>query len=373
VQFIDLQKQYSLLESEIDKAIKAVLKHGQYINGPEVSKLESVLSKYVGTKHCISCSSGTDALLMSLMAKDIGPGDAVFTSPFTFIATAEVIKLLGATPIFVDIDKTFNIDPAKLLESIDNCILDKKLIPKAILPVNIFGLLAGYESINKIKEKYKLYVIEDAAQSFGATYKNKKSCSFGDVGATSFFPAKPLGAYGDGGAIFTNDDDIAKKLFSIREHGQGMTKYDNVYIGINGRLDTIQASILLEKIKLFPEELEKRDAIAEKYNKLLFKHYIGQNITKNNKSAWAQYSILAKNEIHRLNCIKALNKFNIPTSIYYPKPLHLQEAFKDLDYKEGDFPFAESIANKIFSLPMHPYLKDDEVGKIAEVLIKCKN
>lgn len=372
MQFIDLQKQYSLLESKIEQAIKVVLKHGQYINGPEVGILESVLSEYVGTKHCISCSSGTDALLMSLMAQDIGPGDAVFTSPFTFIATAEVIKLLGATPIFVDIDKTFNIDPAKLLESIENCILNKKLIPKAIIPVNIFGLLADYESINKIKAKYKLYVIEDAAQSFGATYKNKKSCSFGDVGATSFFPAKPLGAYGDGGAIFTNDDDIAKKLFSIREHGQGKAKYDNIYIGLNGRLDTIQASILLEKMKLFPNELEKREIIAEKYNKLLFKFYNKQNVSKDNKSAWAQYSILAKNEIHRLNCIKALTKINIPTSIYYPKPLHLQEAFRGLNYKEGDFPMSELIANKIFSLPMHPYLTDTEIDEISQVLIKCK-
>ena len=373
MQFIDLEIQYQSIQPRIDQAILKVLNHGQYILGPEVFKLEAELASYSGTKYCVSCSSGTDALLMSLMAKKIGLGDAVFTTPFTFIATAEVIQLLGATPIFVDIlDSTFNIDPTKLEIAIDACQSKGELIPKAIIPVDIFGLPAEYEMIEKIGNKFDLCIIEDAAQSFGGKIKNKKACSFGDIGTTSFFPAKPLGGYGDGGAIFTNDSEIAEKLISIRNHGQGKSKYNNIRIGLNGRLDTIQAAILLEKMKIFPKELGQRNAIAKKYSQNLNQYFKCQHVPEGYGSAWAQYSVLAASTKERSICMEKLRDADIPTAIYYPKPLHLQDAFSDLNYSTGDFPVAESISQRIFSIPMHPYLSDDNISKICDILISCK-
>ena len=373
MQFIDLKHQYQTLQPRIDRAIQKVLNHGQYIQGPEVFELETELAAYTGSKHCVGCASGTDALFMSLLAQGIGQGDAVFTTPFTFIATAEVIQLLGATPIFVDIrDDTFNIDTSKLEIAIDKCQSNATLIPKAIIPVDIFGLPADYEMIEEIGKKFNLCIIEDAAQSFGGKIKNKKACSFGDIGTTSFFPAKPLGGYGDGGAIFTNDSEIAEKLISIRNHGQGKSKYNNIRIGLNGRLDTIQAAILLEKLKIFPEELSQRIAIAKKYSQNLNQYFKCQHIPEGYGSAWAQYSVLAASTKERSICMEKLRDADIPTAIYYPKPLHLQGAFSDLNYSTGDFPVAESISQRIFSLPMHPYLSDDNISKICDILISCK-
>ena len=373
MEFIDLKHQYQTIQPQIEVAIQEVLNHGQYILGPEVFELETKLTSYSGASICVSCSSGTDALLMSLMAKGIGYGDAIFTTPFTFIATAEVIQLLGATPIFVDIrDDTFNIDTSKLEIAIDKCQSNSTLIPKAIIPVDIFGLPADYKLIEEIGKIFNLCIIEDAAQSFGGKIKNKKACSFGDIGTTSFFPAKPLGGYGDGGAIFTNDSEIAEKLISIRNHGQGKSKYNNIRIGLNGRLDTIQAAILLEKMKIFPKELGQRNAIAKKYSQNLNQYFKCQHVPEGYGSAWAQYSVLAASTKERSICMEKLRDADIPTAIYYPKPLHLQDAFSDLNYSTGDFPVAESISQRIFSLPMHPYLSDDNISKICDILISCK-
>ncbi|MBS83155.1 MAG: aminotransferase DegT [Gammaproteobacteria bacterium] len=369
MKFIDLKKQYNQLKSPINNAINRVLEHGQYIMGPEVNILEEKLSKYTNMKYCISCSSGTDALLMSLMSLDVGPGDAIFTSPFTFIATAEVIQLLGATPVFVDIcEDTFNLNPQQLDICIKECLNKKQLNPKIILPVDIFGLPANYIDIKKISNKYEVPIIEDAAQSFGSEIAGQKAGSFGDIATTSFFPAKPLGCYGDGGAIFTNKKFIYEKLVSIRNHGMGDDKYNNVRIGINGRLDTIQAAILLEKLKIFPKEIENREIVSKTYIKNLDSYFITQYIPQNYKSSWAQFALLAKTPNDRNILQKHLNSFNIPTAIYYPKSLHLQDAFSHLKYKNGDFPVSEKISKIIFSIPMHPNLDIIEIKKICNIL-----
>jgi len=368
--FIDLATQQKRISDKIESNIKAVLNHGKYIMGPEVKELEEKLADYVGTKHAVSCASGTDALLLALMAHNIGPGNAVLTTPFTFIATAEVISLLGATPVFVDIDPdTYNIDPVKLDQALNN-VKAKSLLPKAVIPVDLFGLTADYDAINNIAGERNLIVIEDAAQSFGAEYKGKKSCSLGSIASTSFFPAKPLGCYGDGGMCFTNDQEIETILKSLRVHGQGRHKYDNVRIGINGRIDTMQAAILLAKFDIFPEEVNFRQTVAARYENLLSKTPFLKTpqIPENYLSVWAQYSVLAENENQREIILEKLNKAGIPSAIYYPKPLHLQEAFSYLGYKKGDFPVSENVAQRIFSLPMHPYLKEDDQKKIAEVL-----
>ena len=295
MEFIDLKSQYCEIQESLHSRIQFVLKHGQYIMGPEVIELEGELALYTGSKDCITCSSGTDALLMSLLAQGIGLGDAVFTTTFTFIASGEVIQLLGATPVFVDIQEdTFNLDPDLLRKAIADCLHKGKLKPKAIIPVDLFGLPADYEKIEKIGKEHNLFILEDAAQSFGGSIQGKKTGSFGDTSATSFFPAKPLGCYGDGGAVFTDDRELAEKLTSIREHGKGLTKYDNIRIGINGRMDTIQAAILLEKLKIFPEELIKRNHIADQYRELLGSHFVCQKIPNGYTSAWAQFSYWPK-------------------------------------------------------------------------------
>ena len=371
VPFIDLGYQQLIMREELEQRIFSVLSHGQYILGPEIKELEKALKRFVGTKHAIVCSSGTDALLMPLMAWGIGPGDAVFTAPFTFVATAEVVSLIGATPVFVDIDpQTFNIDPIKLEASIEEVSRRSDLRPRAIIPVDLFGLPADYVAIWDIAKRWNLPVLEDAAQSFGALYHGKRAGSLGTAGATSFFPAKPLGCYGDGGAVFTNDDQLAEKLLSIRVHGKGKDKYDNVRTGLNARLDTIQAAILLTKLKYFAGELEKREKVARMYSELLTGHVKTPHVPDGLTSAWAQYSILLKNEYEREQLINALKKDGIPTAIYYPKPLHIQEAFVHLGYKMGDFPVSEDISKRILSLPMHPYLAD-KVEYIAEKVVKC--
>ncbi len=388
--FIDLKTQQQRIKEKIDTRIQSVLAHGQYIMGPEVKALEDRLADYVGQTYAVGCASGTDALLLALMAYAIGPGDAVFTTPFTFIATAEVISLLGATPIFVDIDpKTFNLDPVKLglairaLKKGDPSIYPlprslspeaelrtPNLIPKGIIPVDLFGLPADYDPINALANAQKLFVIEDGAQSFGGDYHGRKACALSELACTSFFPAKPLGGYGDGGMCFTPDPDLNQKMLSLRNHGQGRDKYENIRIGINGRLDTLQAAILLAKFEIFPEEIELRQQVAERYGALLTPVPMLQapGIPAGYKSAYAQYSVLAEDEAHRNLLRERLQKAAIPTAVYYPKPLHLQTAFVNLGYQKGDFPVSEDCAKRIFSLPMHPYLKFEDQERIIEVL-----
>ena len=383
MKFIDLSAQQKRIRHKIETNILKVLDHGQYVMGPEVGEIEEKLGEFVGAKHAVSCASGTDALLMSLMAHNIGPGDAVFTTPFTFIATAEVISLLGATPIFVDIDpNTFNIDPEQLEKAIRaakngsaNFPLPKTesalpLTPKGVIAVDLFGLPADYDIINSIADQNGLFVIEDAAQSFGAEYKGKKACSLADIACTSFFPAKPFGCYGDGGMCFTNDDKLAEIMESIRVHGKGSDKYDNIRIGINGRLDTIQAAILLAKFDIFPDEIRLRQTVADRYAMHLSGRSfpVTPNIPSGMISAWAQYSILTNDEKQCLLSQTKLKDEGIPTAIYYPTPLHLQTAFKPLGYRKGSFPESEDISRRIFSLPMHPYLSEEEQKKIAEVI-----
>jgi UDP-2-acetamido-2-deoxy-ribo-hexuluronate aminotransferase len=388
MQFIDLASQQKRIREKIENRIKAILDHGQYIMGPEIEQLEFELAAYTGTRHAVACSSGTDALLLALMAYGIRPGDAVLTTPFTFFATAEAVSLLGAIPVFVDIDPvTYNIDPELVEKSIDAIMRrDSRIYPlpdvpmerdmpvRAIMSVDLFGLPAEYSKINSIAKEHGLHVIEDAAQSFGAEYFGKKACSLGDLGCTSFFPAKPLGGYGDGGMCFTDDDAMAGAMRSIRNHGQGGDKYTNVRIGLNGRLDTIQAAVLLVKMELFPEELVFRQEKARNYGILLGTEnspVTCPRVPEGCLSAWAQYSILTREGFERSLLQQKLKDAGIPTAIYYPRPLHLQEAFAGLGYKPGDFPVSEACAGRIFSVPMHPYLRNEDQEYIADVLKNC--
>ena len=366
--FIDLKTQQSRIRDKIDKRIKSVLDHGKYIMGPEVFELEEKLANYVGVKYCISCSSGTDALLIPLMANGIGPGDAVITSPFTYIATAEVISLLGAEPVFLDIyEDTYNMNP----DCIEDAIKDserKGLNAKAIIPVDLFGLPARYRLITELADKHDLMIIEDAAQGFGGSIRNRKAGSFGAVAATSFFPAKPLGCYGDGGAIFTNDEELANKMRSIRIHGSGSDKYDNIRIGINGRLDTFQAAILLEKLSIFDDELRLRNEVADYYSSNIVADFKKPFTPKDYTSSWAQYSLLARSESHRSEIMSSLEQLKIPSMIYYKTPLHLQTVFDKLGYKIGDFPISENASTQIFSIPMHPYLDRAQQDMVIEAV-----
>ena len=369
IDFIDLKAQQRRIRASLEQRITKVMDHGAYIMGPEIAELEEKLSKYVGVKHCIVCASGTDALLMPLMSYDVRPGDVIFTSPFTFIATAEVVALLGASVVFVDIDpRTYNIDPVKLDEAIQKFVKNssgKKV--RGIIPVDLFGQTADYDPIETTAKKYGLFVLQDAAQSFGGTYKGRKAGSSGHVGATSFFPAKPLGCYGDGGAIFCNDDAMMQKLRSIRVHGQGSDKYNNIRIGINGRLDTMQAAVLLAKMEIFDEEIGLRNKVASRYSDKLNGHVTTPFVHPDCVSVWAQYSILAEG---RDEMLKKLKSKGVPTAVYYPKPLHLQDAFRDLGYKRGDFPISERIADSIFSIPMHPYLSAEDQDYIINAIVE---
>ncbi len=372
MQFVDLNTQQMRIKDELDDRIQAVLNHGKYIMGPEVQELEERLAKYADVKHGIACSSGTDALLLALLSYGIGQGDAILTSPFTFIATAEVISILGATPVFVDIDpKTFNIDPEKLGEAIQD-LKTSSLTPKGVIPVDLFGLPADYAGVNSIAKEHDLFVIGDAAQSFGAEYKGRKACSLADIACTSFFPAKPLGCYGDGGMCFTDDDNLKEIMQSLRVHGKGSHKYDNARIGVNGRLDTLQAAILHAKFDIFPDEIEARQEVAARYSNLLSTEHGNRLsipfIPDGYQSAWAQYSVLAEDEQHRSQLQAALKEAGIPSAVYYSKPLHLQTAFADLGYREGDFPVSEECSNRIFSLPMHPYLSNKDQERITALI-----
>ena len=354
MQFIDLAAQYKHLKSNIDKRILDVLDHGKYIMGPEVQELEEKLAEYVGVKHAITCANGTDALTLAMMVLNIEKGDAVFCPTFTFFATAEVIAYEGATPVFVDSDEdTFNICPEDLEKRIQDTIVAGKLNPKAIIAVDLFGLPANYLEIKKIANKYNLKLIEDAAQGFGGSINGKRAGSFGDIGTTSFFPAKPLGCYGDGGAVFTNNDEYAELIRSYCVHGKGKDKYDNVRIGINRRLDTIQTAILLEKLEAFPQELNNRNRAAEKYTAELTGSFKTPLIPEGYVSSWAQYTLISQD---RVAAMAKYKEQGIPTMIYYGTCVHQQSAFKDLGYDRG-FPVAERLASSVFSLPMHGYLE----------------
>jgi UDP-2-acetamido-2-deoxy-ribo-hexuluronate aminotransferase len=371
IDFIDLKAQQKIIAPALAESIQRVLAHGQYVMGPEIKELESRLASYVGVKHAIACSSGTDALLMALMAYGVGAGDAIFTTPFTFIATAEVIQLLGATPVFADIDpRTFNLDPKALAAAVASLGRNPKtshLHPKGIIPVDLFGQPAAYDAIHAIAQEHGLFVLEDAAQSFGATYKGKRAGALSELAATSFFPAKPLGCYGDGGAVFTDNDDLAEVLASIRVHGQGSHRYENVRIGINGRLDTLQAAILLVKLAIFDQEVLARQRVAQQYQEALHPIVEVPYLDPACTSVWAQYSVLSDQREYLLEKLRAAE---IPTAIYYPLPLHLQKAFANLGYKPGDFPVSEGAARRIFSLPMHPYLGQSDQARIIDALLK---
>lgn len=365
--FIDLNTQYLRLEDEINSSVLEVLKSGQYINGPAVAELEEKLAEFIGVKHVVGCSSGTDALLMVLMAWGVGPGDAVFVPTFTFVSTAEVVALTGATVVFVDIDdKTFNIDSSKLEETIAKVKEESNLQPKVIIPVDLFGLPANYDFITKVAEKEGLLTLEDAAQGFGGEYKRKKLGSFGDAGATSFFPSKPLGAFGDGGAIFINDAKLAKKLVSIREHGMDpQNRYKHLIHGLNARIDTIQAAMLIPKLSVLKDEINKRGNVALRYNEGLDGLVKTPVVPNGCISAWAQYTIVTD---ERAMLQKSLTANGIPSAVYYPKPLHLQKAYSSLGYTAGSFPVSELAAETVLSLPMGPYLKEDDQDQVIKTI-----
>ncbi len=345
-----------------------VLAHGQYIMGPEVKELEAQLADYVGIKHCLACSSGTDALVVPLMAKGVGPGDAVFTSPFTFFASAESISLTGATPVFVDINPdSYNLDPGALEQKMQETINAGKLTPKGIIPVDLFGIAADYDAINAVAAKFNLFVLEDAAQSFGAPYKDRRACGLAEMAATSFYPAKPLGGYGDSGAIFTNDDALYDTMVSLRVHGQSTSgdKYDNVRIGLNARMDTLQAAILLEKLKVYDDEIVLRNEVAQHYTKRLKGILKTPQLPTDQGSVWAQYSV---QHPQREKIRAALSDQGIPTAVFYPVPIHLSTAYRHLGHTSGDFPVSEAAAKQIFSLPMHPYLESAQIESICAAI-----
>ena len=387
IKFIDLAAQQQRIREKVLENIFRSLDHCQFILGPEVRELEERLAAFVGVRHAVACSSGTDALLMALMAHGVGPGDAVLTTPFTFIATAEVVSLLGATPVFVDIEPdTFAVDPAHLARVVEALKSPRGhgyplpraaggspaggLRPRALIAVDMFGIPADYGRLEPFCIENGLILIEDAAQSFGAEYHGRRACHFGDIACTSFFPSKPLGAYGDGGMCFTDDDRTADTLHSIKVHGQGATRYEHVRLGLNGRLDTLQAAVLLAKLDIFSEELALRQTVAGRYEELLSR-LPGVRTTKvpaRMKSAWALYSLLAENSEHRALLMAGLDRSGIPAVIYYPIPLHLQKAFRFLGYRRGDFPVCEEISERIFSLPMHPYLSFAEQQSVAAAL-----
>lgn len=368
IPFIDLKTQFHNNRDKITAAVTNVLEHGQYIMGPEIQELESSLADYIGVKYAVACSSGTDALLMPLMALNLSAEDAIFTSPFTFFASAEAISLAGATPVFVDIDPdTYNMDPDQLERQIERINREGKLNPRGIMPVDLFGLAADYSRISEIAKRNNLFLLEDAAQSFGADYHGKKAAGFGDAGATSFYPAKPLGGYGDSGAVFTNNDELYQTLISLRVHGQAQSgdKYDNVRIGINGRMDSIQAAVLLQKLSLYDTELTQRDEVANLYTSELQGSVKTPLVPDGQSCVWAQYSIQVED---RAAIQQALKAVGVPTAVFYPIPIHLCTAYQHLQHKPGDFPCSEHAARHILSLPMHPYLDEQQINLITATI-----
>ncbi|MDS1138543.1 DegT/DnrJ/EryC1/StrS family aminotransferase [Nitratireductor indicus] len=369
MQFIDLGAQRERIKDRLAAAIDKVVSEGRYILGPEVGAFEELMSKYIGAKHTIACANGTDALQMPLMAFGIGPGDAVFCPSFTFAATAEVVALVGAEAVFVDIDPdTYNMDAGSLRAAIDHVKAEGRFTPKAIIAVDLFGLAADYDAIEAIAAREGLRIIEDAAQSVGGVRGNKQCGSFGDVGSTSFYPAKPLGCYGDGGAVFTDDDELAEVLRSIAFHGKGTSQYDNVRIGLNSRLDTLQAAILIEKLAILPDEMEKRQVIAARYAEGFGDVVKTPRIPHGYRSAWAQYAI----ETERRDTVRQhLSSEGIPSVIYYEKPLHLQTAYEMYTRTPTGLEVSETLPERILCLPMHPYLSEEDQDRIIVAVRKA--
>jgi dTDP-4-amino-4,6-dideoxygalactose transaminase len=368
VPFIDIGAQRRRLGQSIDDAVARVLAHCQFINGPEVTQLEALLAEFSGAKHVVSCASGTDALLMVLMAKNIGPGDAVICPSFTFCATGEAVALTGASPVFVDVDEaTFNMDAASLKRGV--AVARKQgLKPKAVIPVDLFGQSADHDAIAEVAEAEGLFVLDDAAQGFGASYKGRRLGTYGHATATSFFPAKPLGCFGDGGAIFTDDAELAATLRSIRVHGQGSDKYDNVRLGLTGRLDTMQAAILIEKLKIFDDEIAARNKVAERYARGLGNVVTVPHLAKDCSSVWAQYTIRLPRGVDRDGFAAALKAQGIPTAIYYVKSMHQQTAYRDYPVAEGGLPVSEKLSDDVISLPMHAYLDEPTQDRIIRAV-----
>lgn len=368
MEFNDLRHQYLTIKDKVDAAVLDVMRHGKFIMGPEVKQFESSLAAFIGARHVIGCSSGTEALTMALMALGIGRGDAVFTTPFTFFATTETIAREGATPVYCDIDsETYSLDADRLEAVIEKTIAEGKLVPKAICPVDLFGLAADYRKIVPLARKYGLAIIEDAAQGLGALQDGRRAPTFGTIGCTSFFPAKPLGCYGDGGAVFTDDDALAEKLRSILVHGKGTDKYDNVRLGLNGRLDTLQAAVLIEKLKIFPHEIDERQRVAQTYLRELRGggDVVLPKIPDGNVSVWAQFCV---QHPQRDAIMTAMRNRGIPVNCYYPKPMHLLGAMSYLNLGRGAFPNAERVSQQVFALPMHPYLTEEEIVFVSNEL-----
>ena len=367
MQFRDLKAQYTALKPEMDQAILEVVASSAYVMGPKIKEMENAFAEYVGVKHCIACNSGTDALLLALKAWDVKPGDAVFVPSFTFFASAEVIAMQGATPIFVDVDKdTFNMDVADLERKIEQTLKAGKLTPRVIIAVDLFGLPADFKAIRALADKYHLFVLEDGAQGFGGRIGERKACTFGDISTTSFFPAKPVGCYGDGGAVFTNNDEWAALVESYHIHGKGSDRYDNVRIGMNSRMDSIQAAILIVKLKAFKAyELTDVNKVATRYTEKLNDVVKAPMVPEGFYSSWAQYTIQVENKDVRAGLQAALKALDIPTAVYYPIPMHRQTAFSYLNPDENRCPVADQLADTVISLPIHPYLNEADQDVIC--------
>lgn len=370
MEFRDLKRQYLQNKDRIDEAIAEVLQHTNFISGRQVAELEEQLASYVERKYCIACANGTDALQLALMAMNVGEGDAVFVPDFTFFSTAEVVSLCKATPVFIDVlEDTFNMNPVSLEEAINKILVEGRLIPKVIIPVDLFGLPADYSKIEAIADKYDLDILEDGAQGFGGNIRDKKACSFGKISTTSFFPAKPLGCYGDGGALFTDDDELAELIRSLRVHGKGHDKYDNIRIGLNSRLDTIQAAILKVKLDVFiSTELDAVNRVADWYSKELEDIVKVPVIPEGYYSSWAQYSILLASKEERDGLVMYLKEHDIPSMVYYRMPMHMQGAFNEENSVHLGCPVTESVCDRVLALPMHPYLSQDELNVVARAV-----
>ncbi len=370
MQFRDLKTQYTVLKDEMDKAILDVVASGAFVMGPKIKEMETAFAEYVGAKHCVACNSGTDALLLALKAWDVKEGDAVFVPSFTFFASAEVIAMQGATPVFVDVDRdTFNICVADLERKIEQTLKAGKLKPRVIIAVDLFGLPADFKAIRKIAEKYNLYVLEDGAQGFGGRIGEQKACTFGDISTTSFFPAKPVGCYGDGGAVFTDNDEWAALIESYHIHGKGSDRYDNVRIGMNSRMDSIQAAVLLVKLKAFAEhELVDINKVSARYTEKLKDIVKTPIVPEGFYSSWAQYTLQVENKEVRNGLQAALKALDIPTAIYYPIPMHRQTAFNYLNINDNLCPISDQLADTVISLPIHPYLTEKDQDMICEAV-----
>lgn len=372
MEYIDLKAQYKRLKDKIDNNIQNAISNAEFISGPEVEQLEEKLAEYVGRKYCVTCANGTDALTIAMRVLNVKTNDAVFVPSFTFYSTSEVVSLEGATPIFVDVDeRTFNMDAMKLEKAIKQVINEGKLNPKAIIPVDLFGQVANFPEILEIAAKYNLKVVEDGAQGFGGSINGKMACSFGDISTTSFFPAKPLGCYGDGGAIFTDDEEFYELMLSLRVHGKGSFKYENVRVGYNSRLDTIQAAILLPKFEAFKEyELDNRNKFAKMYTEKLKDIIKTPVVPEGYVSSWAQYTLILDSEEERNNLQDELKKAGIPTMVYYPIPLHKQIVYEGYNFNLDDLKVSEELSKKVLSIPMHPYMNEETVNKICDEIIK---